>query len=270
MNRTILELDLVGYNSIASTLEESLGSSAVSTLNADIQGFIDQALKTVGLSRSTSVALTTGDGAILLLERAADAHHFALAVHENTRTHNQDKLEATAKRFFRIGAATGDITVQPRGDGAFDIAGVTIARAVRLEKAAQPGELIVDVATFGFLPRVLSISYGDEVTIDGKRDERYAAHRCLMNSEAPKVVRQKAKPSTVPTGDRRSILSLFAKLHPTNVSRLIFLLEIPIIEQPREGISVSEAERQILSYASDTLDGLGRLESELNYLVERQ
>jgi len=271
MKKTIVELDLVGYGSIASTLEENLGSSAVATLNAQIQAIVDHGLGVISLPRHASVASTTGDGAILILERASDAHHFALAVHEHTKMQNRGKLEATARRFFRIGAATGDITMESRSDRGFDIAGITIARAVRLEAAAQPGELIVDVNTFDSLPPTLSLSYSKEVTVLGKRNEKFAAYRCLMNSEAPQQsTSQVASGVNEVTGNRRSILGLLPKLHPSNLDRLVFLLEIPIAAQPHRSLTVRDKERHLLNYSSGTQDGLVKLESELQYLIEKQ
>jgi class 3 adenylate cyclase len=271
MNKTIVELDLISYSAIASTLEGHLGSSAVATLNAQIQTFIDHGLSQISLPRNAAVAATTGDGAILVLTEAADAHHFAFAVHEQTKMYNRERSDPLAKRIFRIGAATGDIAIESSGDGHFNIAGLTIARAVRLEAAAQPGELVVDSKTFHALPPLLQVSYGDEVGVAGKRDEKFAAHRCMMNPEAGTVVGSKTPERfEKPTGDRRSILELFARLHPSSLDRLVFLLEIPIADQPARTLSAKEKEHYLLNYSSGTEARLAKLESELQYLLENQ
>ena len=185
MNKTVLELDLVGYSSIATILEENTGPNAVAELNAQIQGFISQGLSAVGAQRKNTVLATTGDGAILLFDIAEHAHRFATTVHEATRVYNGGKTETSARRFFRMGAATGDVIIQPRPDGGADIAGVTIARAVRLEAAARPGELLIDAVTFGSLPPSLHDLYGSEEKVRGKRAEEFSARRCVMNSEVP-------------------------------------------------------------------------------------
>jgi len=271
MNKTIVELDLISYSAIASTLEGHLGSSAVATLNAQIQTFIDHGLSRIRVSRTAAVAATTGDGAILVLTEAADAHHFAFAVHEQTKIYNRERSDPLAKRIFRIGAATGDIAIESSGDGPFNIAGLTIARAVRLEAAAQPGELVVDAKTFHALPPLLQVSYSDEVEVAGKRDEKFAAHRCMMNPEAGTVVGSKTPERfEKPSGDRRSILELFARLHPSNLDRLVFLLEIPIADRPVRTLTAKEKEHYLLNYLSGAKAGLAKLESELQYLVENQ
>jgi class 3 adenylate cyclase len=185
MNKTVLELDLVGYSNIAAILEENTGPSAVAELNAQVQSFIDRGLSVIGALRKSTVLATTGDGAILLFDKAAHAHRFAATVHEATRVHNSGKTESSARRLFRMGAATGDVIIQPHPDGGTDMAGVTIARAVRLEAAARPGELLVDTVTFDSLPPALRKLYAGEEKVRGKRTEEFSARRCVMNPEVP-------------------------------------------------------------------------------------
>lgn len=103
MKKTVVELDLVGYKSIASTIEENIGSSGVVTLNDQIRDFIDQGVSSLGALQGEGVVSNTGDGAILILDRAEDAHRFAAAVHHLTREHNRGKVEPTGTRVFRIG-----------------------------------------------------------------------------------------------------------------------------------------------------------------------
>ena len=271
MKKTVVELDLVGYNGIASTIEENIGSSGVITLNDQIRDFIDQGLSALAALQGEGVVSNTGDGAILILDRAEDAHHFAAAVHELTRKHNCGKTEPTATRVFRIGGATGDIMIRRRVDSGFDIAGVTIARAVRLETAARPGEFVVDANTFALLPVELADGYGDEVKIRGKRTELFPARRCIMNPEIPQgLLSPSALPEKEVSGSRRSILEFFERLHPTNLDRLMFLLELPISDQPSVTLAVSERESKLLKYSSGKPGGLEKLESELQYLLQKQ
>ena len=180
MLKTVLELDLVAYSDIARVLEESTGPETVASLNDQIRGFIDKGLATVGLTRETTVMLSTGDGAIVLFDNANEAHNFAGGVHDATRVRNEALRLPSSKRWFRSGAATGNIAVRRRENGGWDIAGVTIADAVRLETAALPGELLIDVATYETLDRSLRARYSDEEQIAGKRDERINGRRCTF------------------------------------------------------------------------------------------
>lgn len=182
--KTIVELDLVGYSSISSVLEEGIDEKNVAQLNEQIQSFIDRALVAVGAEREKTVMQTTGDGAILVFERPSDAHRFAVAVHKATRQHNQEKTQPIAKRVFRIGAATGPIDMKPKGGSGYEIAGMAIARAVRLEAQSTPGGLLVDTTTFDGLTTKQKRAYADRESVSGKRDEIFDAHRCVLNANA--------------------------------------------------------------------------------------
>jgi class 3 adenylate cyclase len=178
--KTVLELDLVGYTDIARVYQQGHGSQWVADLNRQIQDFVDVGLRAVGANRATTFVKTTGDGAILVFDEARHAHEFAQAVYQATRHHNADKTEASAQRFFRMGAATGEITLVPLDGGGRDIAGMTIANAVRLEQASHPGELLIDPATYDPLPTKWKRQYDPQEEVAGKRDERFQARRSVM------------------------------------------------------------------------------------------
>lgn len=177
--KTVVELDLQGYSDIARELEEHFSAEIVAKFNDQIQSFVDAGLRAVRLPREQAVMATTGDGAILVFDRAEHAHYFAEAVHAATKEHNATKTIVLAQRWFRMGAATGDIAMEIVG-GEKKIAGTTIANAVRLEAAAHIGELLIDVATFGALPPALQIRYGGEEEVTGKRHEKFRVRRCVM------------------------------------------------------------------------------------------
>src|SRR5260221_7045943 len=145
MRKTVVVLDLVGYSSEARRLQQGLNSaSAVQQLNEQIQGFVDSALANVGRPRKGTVISTTGDGAILGFDSIVDAHQFTDALYRVTAKHNHHITVETAKRWFRVGAATGDLAIKQRSDGdGEEWAGTSIADAVRLEEGATPGHLIV-------------------------------------------------------------------------------------------------------------------------------
>ncbi|HEX8199937.1 MAG TPA: AAA-like domain-containing protein, partial [Isosphaeraceae bacterium] len=145
-----------------------------------IQDFVDLGLRAVGASRTTTFVKTTGDGAILAFDEAAHAHEFAQAVYQATQDHNADRTEASARRSFRMGAATGEVTLVPLDGGGRDIAGTTIANAVRLEAASHPGELLIDLPTYDRLPPPWQRLYGPPEEVRGKREERFLARRAVL------------------------------------------------------------------------------------------
>jgi len=270
--KTVLEIDLVGYSSLAAVLDETLGPESVANLNQRIQHVIGDGLAAVGLARESTVMATTGDGAILVFEKAEDAHRFAEHMHRMTREYNSTKTEASARLYFRIGAATGNITMQPRQGGGYDIAGITIARAVRLEAAARPGELLVDTLTYEALPPVLHPAYEEEESVRGKRDESFAARRSVMNRDVPQhLLTKPAPPLGDASGDRHAILNLFEQLIPKDqLDLLVFLLDVPITHHPSKMLSLFDRQTHLLNYMTTVPDGLQKLESELQYLINKQ
>jgi class 3 adenylate cyclase len=182
--KTVLEIDLYSYNDIATFIEENLDVSAVRSFEDQIQEFVDYGLKTVNLWRDDIVLGTAGDNAVLIFDDATTMHRFAEAVHQATLIHNRSKTVELAKRWFRMGAATGIVE--------FDfskrrIVGITTARAVRLEAASGKGQLVVDLPTFDALQEDLREVYDVEEIIEGKREERYKARRCTL-IDVPEVL----------------------------------------------------------------------------------
>lgn len=173
--KTVLELDLVAYNDVARELEEQFDVGAVKMFEDQIQTFVDHALNKLGLHRTDIVLGTAGDNAILLFDDAVHMHVFAQTVQEETALYNRSKSIESAKRWFRMGAATGMVLILKEERR---IIGTTIARAVRLEAAASKGELVIDLRTFTKLPQELRECYGGEKVIQGKREEHFKVHRC--------------------------------------------------------------------------------------------
>ena len=170
-------MDLVAYSDVARLLEENLNVEAVKAFQDQIQHFVDCGLKSLDLKRDDIVMATAGDNAILMFDDAATMHKFAQAVQFQTLTHNAALSIDSAKRWFRMGAATGAILVLP---AEHRIVGSTIARAVRLEAAANIGQLVVDLPTFDALPDELKEIYGSIDIIKGKRNERFEGRRCNL------------------------------------------------------------------------------------------
>jgi hypothetical protein len=66
--KTVLELDLVGYSDVARNLEQQVGVEVVARFNDQIQEFVDVGLAAIQSNREDVVRATTGDGAILVLK----------------------------------------------------------------------------------------------------------------------------------------------------------------------------------------------------------
>jgi len=262
VKKTVVEVDLVGYSSISNNLEESLDVSTVAQINQQIQSFIEGGLKAAKGSREENVMSLTGDGAILVFDSAQQAHHFAEALHRATLEHNQTRTQQLAMRVFRSGAASGEISMKRKAGGGYDIAGSTIARAVRLEAKAVPGGLLIDKTTFEALPPETQRHYGSKQIVSGKRDEQFEAYAVQLN---PDGVRHAAlfsggdepnvrEESTVnrSSGDkRRQILTAIKALKAHQYLELVFLLEIPIGQRPAETLNLDQQKGQILNWADE-------------------
>jgi class 3 adenylate cyclase len=278
MRKTVLELDLVAYSDIARVLEESMGPETVASLNDQIQAFIDKALIAIGLTRAMTVMVSTGDGAILGFDSANNAHNFTKALYDAARVHNETLRLPSSKRWFRVGGTTGDIVMRRRESGVFDIAGVKIADAVRLETAAAPGELLIDIATYEALDQSLRAYYGAQEQIEGKRDERIDARRCLFvpvpQEDLGWAVQRRPRRSfdfgPLLKGVRHDIVQLFERLYPEEkLEQLIFLLEMPLDVQPSRNLPLASRRVEVLRWAASPVGpGVHVLEAELRFLLD--
>ncbi|MFL6313344.1 MAG: hypothetical protein ACJ71W_14680 [Terriglobales bacterium] len=260
--KTLVELDLVGYSDVCRALEENLGAHVVAQFNSQIQEFVNTGLKAVHAARAQVVLATTGDGAILAFDRAVDSHHFAVAVHHATQAHNATRSTASSQRWFRIGAASGELFQQDGIDGK-EIAGTVIANAVRLETAAKPGQIVMDAATFALLPADIQGLYGEEEIVAGKRGERFPARRCS-------VIVHKNLEDSPPSP--QGILDLFDRLNPRDqLERVMLLIGMPHQFRPANVLQLFRRQEGILDWAVDAGDAtMKKLEKTLNDLVQKQ
>jgi class 3 adenylate cyclase len=260
-HKTVVELDLVGYSDLARALEENVGVEVVFRLNEQIQQFVDIGLAAVRVKREQVVLATAGDSAIVAFDKAGSAHRFATAVHRAAEAHNEKRTIPSAKRWFRVGIATGELDERPRPGGGREVAGTVIANAVRLEAAARPGQIVADRATFQLLPANLRKFYGREETVRGKRSEEFAAHRATVLAYSTK---EKA-PATI-----ESVLDLFDRLNPRDqLNRLMNLSELPQQFRPSKMLTLFERQDAVLDWAAAG-PGLEKLSSHLKWLIERQ
>lgn len=256
--KTIVSVDLVGYNLIAESAEEGLGPEVVKKLNEQIQQFISSALAALQLARHDHFASDTGDGGILIFDSSDDAFLFATHIIKQTQEHNRTRHRGISKRIFRIGAASGEIVIE-RKTGAFEIAGIAIARAVRLQAKAPPGGLFVDKQTFYTLNPDHQKELGSFQTVTGKRAEKFDAYLREPYPGAENdaaFFRQDAEEEQMPTPeaskskfDRAQLLRDINRLHPNTYSQLIFLLEIPIEERPSNVLPLATKREQVVEWA---------------------
>jgi len=223
---TVAVADMVGYSTLARMLEENMGAAAVADLNRQIQEFVRSALRHLDdpPGNYTKIA-ETGDGVILFFDSAHDAHVFAEQLHLNAAKHNRSRKEASAMRWFRIGISTGELdrdSIHKEND---KYAGITIANAVRLESAAESGEIVMDLETFGILPRGDRISYGPETAVRGKREEVFIARRYkVVNSTH-------SQESVVKHPSRSKVFKLRAGTAAFAIALFTFLLEPPYVDR---------------------------------------
>ena len=270
MIKTVVDLDLVGYSTAARALEEGTDVNATVALNLKVQEFVDKALAAVQLPRDPTVAKTTGDGAILLFDEPSKAHLFAEAFHAATKEHNQSRTLESTKRWFRMGAATGDVALVEHPIK--DIAGVVIGNAVRLQTESRPGELLIDIPTYHGLTAAQKRKYAAEETVPGKREEIFKVRRWTIVPEAAPPTPVAPEPAAVQaTGDRTVIQGLFERLYPEDrLETLMFLLDMPVADRPSSNQTLSARRAQVRTWAeSPAGSGLLRLEEELRRLVEK-
>jgi class 3 adenylate cyclase len=259
--KTILSVDLVGYNIVAESAEEGLGVDVVKILNLQIQQFINSALEALKLSRQDHFVSDTGDGGILLFDTSDDALLFATHVIKQTEEYNRERHKGSSKRIFRIGAATGEIVIARSATGGFEIAGTTISRAVRLEAKAPPGGLLVDKLTFDTLKSENRKEFGSSRAVAGKRDETYDAYlrEPYPNAENDaSFFRQEAEALQETTQgvsewriERSRLLRDMNQLHPHTYFPMIFLLEIPIDQRPSNELNLLTKRHEVVRWAED-------------------
>jgi class 3 adenylate cyclase len=182
--KSVVVIDLVGYSAICKPLEQHLNQTAITSLNDQIQQFIDVGLKSVNATRASTLHNSRGDGAILYFDEPSKAVRCAVSIHNSTEIHNSARTEKTAKRLFRIGICTGEVHITQTTNGV-NVAGMTISRAARLEPKAQPGGILIDESTFqGLLPDQKN-GWGAQIVIEGKHGEHFESYSNLINQKGP-------------------------------------------------------------------------------------
>ena len=177
VTKTVVMLELVGHGFLA------LLQNDVEKLVQETQRFIEAGLRSVGAKKAETPMQTTGDRFILVFDDAMQAYDFGLAIHRATTLYNADKTDPLTRLSFRIGVATGAVTMRAGPADRYEVAGVTVASAGRLGATSKAGELCIDTITFdSFPPDVQALFPPCEVGL-GKRDERFHFHRLGVNKD---------------------------------------------------------------------------------------
>ncbi|MBN9118371.1 MAG: NACHT domain-containing protein [Planctomycetes bacterium] len=273
VTRTVVQVDLVGYSTIAGLLDQGLGVETSARLDQQIQEFVDAGLAAVGVARRDAVKRPTGDGAQLVFDTPSQAHDFAVALHNAARSHNAGKPAGIGKRVFRVGVATGELVLDPQG-GIAESSGMVIVRAARLEASAGPGGVLCDPATLAGLAPEVQARYGRRETVLGKRGETFDAHRCVLDPDGRKDAEHFTGPAAVPRPeagparpaappgkvDRKELLKLLDKVKSHQFDDLVFLLGVPVKLFPPDVLDLARRKSALLKWADE--------ESELGNLLE--
>lgn len=191
--KSVASLDMSRYSDIIKDIQENHPADAPkrnSDLNRLVQDWVSSAMKEIGVSVQQIPHRRTGDGAIVVLDSPDEASHLAVKFHELSYGYNKGKRRHLDRRHFRIGIATGGLILEKETteDGElkrFEMAGLVISNAVRLESACRTGEVLIDLPTYHLLSESEQSHYGEEETVVGKRKERFRARRRGVVGSAP-------------------------------------------------------------------------------------
>ena len=203
MAGSVAVADMVGYSDVAKLLEQNISAGSVAELNRQIQGLVNVALADLAIDTDYCYIARTGDGVIIFFNEMNSAHFFAQNLHLRSKQHNDFRTEASAKRWFRVGIATGPVSHSSLQGSDDEYAGITIANAVRLEASAKAGEIVIDAPSYAALAPEYKPLYGEEARVAGKRTERFAVRRF-------RVVNPQAQPLSKPRSmvSRRRFLGI--------------------------------------------------------------
>ena len=240
--------DLVSYGQQAKLVHSVIGPSGLEDLNNQIREIIDQCLKIVGedsllfwalvkvIDEDSSHTIATpnqdkdyavsrrGDDAVIVFSDAAFAHKFASVLHRHTEELNEErKRQEQVLWYFRIACGRGGF-IQPE-DGSYsqDPASWAKAVAARLCPKAQPGEFLIDPATFEKLPDDLKKCYGGEEEVGGKDngEDSFLCHRWTVVKTEPVVL-----PNVIPPRGASVLMPRFPDKLKVNSENSLVILEV--------------------------------------------
>lgn len=169
-NRTVVSIEVSGYDRIVRNLKKKDGASAVSAFTERIRRCMEDALDDIAQPSRGIFLEATDRGALLAFEEALQTHLFARSVQQHAPALNEGSGGGGAQRKFRAGAATGPVSAVPSGSGV-KFTGVAIGRAERLRSVAKACEIAMDLDTYDLLPHGCRETYGCEEVVGGNRGQ---------------------------------------------------------------------------------------------------
>ena len=195
---TVASVDMVAFAVTQRRLHETIGASAVAMLQRQIHELVHRSLAQLPDADHHHVISEPGDGAIVLFDRAEDAHCFSFHIHVFAGEHNDQCSQRDAERWFRVGIATGQIDARQTPGEPTHYAGITITDSVRLEQKAPQGGMLVDRKTFAALSPETKKWYGEEESVQGKHSsETFFARRCHVTLQPERAEKATADPQPV-------------------------------------------------------------------------
>lgn len=263
MQKTVVVVDMLLFSVIEHGLEAEAGGKASVHLGTQVRSFVNEALQSIGEnSPESTIAKSTGDGAILVFESPTQGFDFVGAFHSAVQRHNQAcNGRLRDLRIFRSGMATGDLIQNP-----IDIHGGVVSRAVRLEGKSSAGGLLVDAESYEAMGDDRRWRFDEEEAVPGKHPtELYRSRRiqfdpsaaiiakrlteCLSSDERANPLNKDKEP--VQSDTRLEILALFTQLKTAQYTDLIFRLKIPIEARLQPPATLAQQKARILEWSEE-------------------
>lgn len=145
---TVVRCDYVGYQPVATAIDDALGSDGVAQFQSNIRESALDLVRLAGLDPGYALLKADGDCIWLRFHTADEGIAFikAFALADERDAGTPGKRFAMSR--FRIGAATGALSPDPLCEDKIDFAGVVMTLATRLEGAADVGGALIDAETW--------------------------------------------------------------------------------------------------------------------------
>jgi hypothetical protein len=176
----VVDVDVVGFTTIASALESACGVTAIEALNKAVLERIVTSVSKAGREWNEVCMASTGDGALLVFDRIQEVLAFSQDVSTEAAKHTLVDIDERWSIAFRIGVAHG-LIAKSKWKEMQSVASIAIARAVRLQSQAAPGWLLMDAATSSHAAAYVPPALLEDSAIVGNRGELLPAKRMRLN-----------------------------------------------------------------------------------------
>jgi class 3 adenylate cyclase len=192
----VVSLDLAQYGRHSRLINNYSDAEGVFAFNRRIRQELDKALQSVNVEEGRVIVINTGDGALLLFlsgredrpqsDMASSAYGFSTSFLKAFEEANFNVVPAENQLHFRVGISTGRVALENTCVRASPInqchvGGLPIGTAVRLQSAAQMGEIVACSRTHSLFPDEVQKKFGEQVKVPGKaHEEEIPAHRCQV------------------------------------------------------------------------------------------